>query len=348
MEQNNSTPKFSVIVPVYNTEKYLDEAVQSVLAQTESSFELLLIDDGSTDGSVAICDKWAQQDNRIHAIHQSNKGQIAARECGIKHACGEYVVFLDSDDLLDINTLECLSNEIDDNQPDCLVYGFQLFDDNKYGKVYCDETKRIITNANDFYQIIISDSSYNSLCRKSFRKAIINNYDYSKSYGLRFGEDLVQSVYILQNCHKVIFLNKVLYYYRSVLSSVTHRKIYDWGSRYKAREVVLSLLLNNAEIKTDTLTIFKKVSTKKYAALIVEILSSSVSYRDKVGILRKLKKEKWNQDYIAKDIAWQSLSTKEKSILLLFEKGKIIILVLLWTIRIKINGFLNHNISRML
>ena len=99
-------PSISVIVPVFNTAKYLDECITSILTQTYSDFELLLVDDGSTDGSGQICDNYAIIDDRIRVFHQLNQGVSSARNTALDHAAGEYVIFLDSDDYWLIN--DCL------------------------------------------------------------------------------------------------------------------------------------------------------------------------------------------------------------------------------------------------
>lgn len=96
-------PKVSVIVPVYNAEKYLRECVDSILGQTLADLELILVDDGSTDSSPAICDRYAAQDARVQVIHQANAGLSAARNRGIEVAAGEWVAFVDSDDFIDAN-----------------------------------------------------------------------------------------------------------------------------------------------------------------------------------------------------------------------------------------------------
>lgn len=140
---NENKPFFSVIVPVYNVEKYLHRCVDSILAQTYTDFEVLLIDDGSKDRSGEMCDEYAQQDNRIRVFHQENAGVSAARNKGIGEARGEYVIFVDSDDYLRTEKLNNLyqnaqehphfitnykeandiyGNEVQDNNED--VYGW--------------------------------------------------------------------------------------------------------------------------------------------------------------------------------------------------------------------------------
>lgn len=97
---NVNSPKVSIIVPVYNVEKYLHRCVDSILLQTFTDFELLLIDDGSTDKSVDICDKYALKDSRIRVFHKKNGGVSSARNLGIKKSSGVYILFVDSDDYL--------------------------------------------------------------------------------------------------------------------------------------------------------------------------------------------------------------------------------------------------------
>ena len=104
----NITPKISVIVPVYNAEKYLHRCIDSILSQTFTDFELLLINDGSKDSSGAICDEYAAKDNRVRVFHKENGGASSARNLGLDNAKGEWIAFVDSDDLLEVNMLNHL------------------------------------------------------------------------------------------------------------------------------------------------------------------------------------------------------------------------------------------------
>ena len=121
-------PKSSVIVPVYNVKDFLEKCVDSVLRQTERDFELLLIDDGSTDGSGALCDELAGRDNRIRVIHQENKGLGGARNTGIEAASGDWLLFLDSDDWIEPETLEKALTAGEQQNADMVLFGFRSVD----------------------------------------------------------------------------------------------------------------------------------------------------------------------------------------------------------------------------
>ena len=97
-------PVFSIIVPVYNVENYLNACVQSLINQTFSDIEIILVDDGSPDNCPAMCDTYAAADSRVHVVHQPNSGLSVARNTGLAHAAGSYVLFVDSDDIIDLDT----------------------------------------------------------------------------------------------------------------------------------------------------------------------------------------------------------------------------------------------------
>ena len=121
--------KVSVIIPVYNTAKYLDECIESVVNQSVKDLEIILVDDGSTDGSPDICDKWANRDVRIKVIHKENEGLGYTRNRGIVAARGEYLSFLDSDDTLDLNTYEACIQKMEEYHAQACFFGRKTFDD---------------------------------------------------------------------------------------------------------------------------------------------------------------------------------------------------------------------------
>lgn len=115
---DNNRPLISVIVPVYNSEKYLKNCIDSVFSQTYQNWELVLVDDGSSDASGEICDYYSRSDKRVKVIHQNNAGVSAARNTGIETACGQYIMFIDSDDSITEDCIEILYTYLTNNQAD--------------------------------------------------------------------------------------------------------------------------------------------------------------------------------------------------------------------------------------
>ncbi|MGN1326481.1 MAG: glycosyltransferase family 2 protein, partial [Clostridia bacterium] len=137
-------PKITVIMPVYNVEKYLEEAIDSVIYQTYQNLEIILIDDGSTDNSGNICDEYAKKDSHIKVIHQENKGLSGARNTGLDIATGEYIMFIDSDDIFPKDACEKMLKFMEEKDADYIVGNYTnmseegeiwekpIFDTNKY------------------------------------------------------------------------------------------------------------------------------------------------------------------------------------------------------------------------
>ncbi|MBQ7101471.1 MAG: glycosyltransferase family 2 protein [Clostridia bacterium] len=123
-------PLVSVIIPVYNVEEYLHECVDSVLAQTYTNYEIILIDDGSTDSSGKICDEYAEKDKRICVVHQENSGPSKTRNVGLENAGGKYICFVDSDDYIEFDALELLINTAESEKADLVFFDAHSFSDN--------------------------------------------------------------------------------------------------------------------------------------------------------------------------------------------------------------------------
>ena len=186
-----NSPKISVIVPVYNAEKYLRRCIDSILAQTFTDFELLLIDDGSTDKSGEICDKYAMKDSRIRVFHKKNGGVSSARNVGLDNARGEWITFCDADDWVD--TL-FLNNFIEMNADgDLLVQGFKATNwKNKNGILIISQPDSLIKEENVFDYVLktfASDQLGYVWCKAFRRKIIVDNQvRFSEEFSMR--EDL--------------------------------------------------------------------------------------------------------------------------------------------------------------
>lgn len=152
-------PKVSVIVPVYNVEKYLCRCIDSILAQTFSDFELILVDDGSPDKCPAICDEYAQKDKRVSVIHKANGGVSVARNYGLDIACGEYIAFCDSDDYWLPSFLDRLVHTLVSENADCAVSNYVTIDE--YGQMIRQstiaETTKYLSNPEDRLQYLLQD-----------------------------------------------------------------------------------------------------------------------------------------------------------------------------------------------
>ncbi len=220
--------KFSILVPVYNVEKYLEQCVESLLSQTyDGDYEIILVDDGSSDSSGEICDRYAEKSpDKIKVVHKKNQGLISARDVGIKEAKGEYSLFVDSDDFVEKTLLQVVNEEIDsNNNPDMVIYSFQYYDNGKITKRKIDIPNKTFLKEekNYFYEQLICLPVFTSLWTKAVRTEILKNdpTDYAEYYGKNMGEDWLRSIHIFTAAESVVCKNESLYNYRTNLSSIS-------------------------------------------------------------------------------------------------------------------------------
>lgn len=152
MAEKKETLKFSILVPVYQVEKYIDDCIQSVLNQTYTNWELILVDDGTKDNSGIICDRYAEKYPHIHVYHKENRGLIYTRRYAIARATGDYYVFLDSDDMLKPYALQTISDTIQKHHCDCLVYGYERFLNGRIIETSPQEKEQCITDKRTIYR----------------------------------------------------------------------------------------------------------------------------------------------------------------------------------------------------
>ncbi|MGI6657903.1 MAG: glycosyltransferase family 2 protein [Dethiobacteraceae bacterium] len=227
-------PKISIIVPVYNVENYINKCIESLIAQTLSDIEIILVNDGSTDKSGNICNDYAAVDNRIIVIHQMNKGVSAARNKGIEAATGEWITFVDADDWVDSSMCELVYGYAKKYDVDLVMWNHYwnypekevlttMFEEEIkfFQKDQIQDIQRIIIESYSSNGNLVSNATF--VWCKLWNREIINRLsDYWFNINLKWGEDQDFNLRLLEKTSKIIFINKNLYHYRINMNSVTN------------------------------------------------------------------------------------------------------------------------------
>lgn len=220
--------KFSVIIPVYNVEPYLEECVDSVLHQTCKDFEILLLDDGSTDKSGVICDAYAESyPECIRVFHQQNQGANQTRVNGIQAAVGDVCIFVDSDDMLWKDALEQIHGVFEKTGCDLVLYTMSNKSDYtgavetlplENGQSFEGEEKKTL------YTLMVESGKLNSMCTKAAKKSLYDAFidEYHVDPDMGYGEDLYLALPLVTLAKKTVFLKEKLYYYRQREGSMVH------------------------------------------------------------------------------------------------------------------------------
>lgn len=214
--------KFTVVIPVYQAEKYLDACVGSVAGQTFRDLEILLVDDGSPDNCPAMCDAWAQQDNRIRVVHQENGGLSAARNTGIGNASGEYVLFLDSDDWwADETVLEQLSLHLERTGADVLSFNYRKAYNGALDAPYFPEALPSSEGAETLEQMLRHDRWVTGACNKAIRRSLLEAHALYFRMGIT-SEDIDWTLRLALAGTTFAFANVCVFIYRQHAASISH------------------------------------------------------------------------------------------------------------------------------
>lgn len=212
LEKVLKTPKISIIVPVYNGEKYLEKSVDCILSQTLSDLELILVDDGSQDQSGAICDRYAREDRRVRVIHQENQGVSVARNMGIAQACGTYIGFVDADDWIAGDMLEQMLEQAQKTDSDVVMCdAWTVFED---GRQEPDTIVQLNTDCILDHKSLTADllpDFAGAIWRCIYRTDLIRNRGICFPKGQKFSEDRVFNIYAMGYANRVCYLKKPLY-----------------------------------------------------------------------------------------------------------------------------------------
>lgn len=219
--------KISIIIPIYNVKEYLKKSIQSVINQTYKNIQIILVDDGSTDGSSDICDLFAKIDSRIEVYHKTNSGVADARNYGIEKASGDYIIFLDSDDWIDTDFCNILVDAAIKNDADLVVCNHKDIGVNFEAPANLIQEKRVVENREEFIIDYIENAFYVYVVwGKLYRRDIIRNIQFKK---MKIGEDTCFMLDVFGKVNKSVFLPYVGYNYLCREGAIT--KIQKFGDK---------------------------------------------------------------------------------------------------------------------
>ena len=289
-------PKISVIVPVYNVEPYLRECLESILVQTFDDFELILVDDGSTDNCPIICEQYAQKDNRVVVIHKENGGLSSARNVGIDNSCGEYISFIDSDDFVAPSFLNDMLNAIRDCDL-CICYFDKFTQRSELGfasEIHYVENE-IEYLSNDECMEKMGDVTIVVAWNKLYKRNLFKNIRYPEG---KIHEDDYVIHRVLGNTSKIAIIPKRLYHYRIRTGSIISNESKETNSLYRLNiysDRAYYYCFENSN---------KKLSVKYYRKAIELMMASDSSHRktplfkNSYRTIKKARKYVLDKDYI--------------------------------------------------
>ena len=207
----NSNIKISIIIPIYNVEKYLSECLESIINQSYKNLEIICVNDGSTDKSLMVIKEYEKKDKRIKVISHNNKGVSATKNEGLKIATGDYITFVDPDDFLDLNVYEKCIEAIIEYKPDIVVYQIHFEYLNKKKQKIIKQKKIYI---NDSISAINNINIFPSCCNKVFNKKILENIYFFDD--MKYAEDLLFRDMTFPKASIIVLIPKISYHYRNI------------------------------------------------------------------------------------------------------------------------------------
>lgn len=275
----------SIIVPVYNVEKYIKQCLDSIVHQDYNNIEILVIDDGSEDKTGTICDEYALQDRRIKVVHKKNGGVSSARNAGLKLASGEYIAFVDGDDTVEKNIYSRCMSDFEKNDVDIVVYLSNTMDE--YGTI--NNKQKIVTETlltrKEAVRELVDGNKFGCACySKVFTRNSIGNIVFNER--LSVNEDFLFVFYCFANASKIFFNGCYLYNYRKHKDSVTAElfNIKKLDSIIASREMYKYCKKENNELVD--------ISLKRFVMTLMSIFNSSLGNKDfeklRMAIRKKL------------------------------------------------------------
>lgn len=287
----------SVIIPVYNTEKYLSACVESVLKQDNISLEIILVDDGSTDSSATICDTYAHEHNNIKAIHIQNSGPATAKNEGIKLASGNYIALTDSDDEMEPLMLHKMITAGYEHNADIICCNYKQIDENGNISHLNSTYKQYVLNHEEGLIHFFSKNKIYSQCwTKLYKRQLLVDHHIENYPGLRTDEDFIFNIMAFAKAHTTVIVDEPLYEYTHRDSSLAHAYFKNNISQYIDNRI-RRVQITQEEVKNET-TAIKEWSTVHiimyYNELLGKVAIFPEYYSDKriIKILEYIKQNK--------------------------------------------------------
>lgn len=300
----------SIIVPVYKVEKYLPKCIESILNQTYKDLELILIDDGSPDNCPQICDEYAKKDSRIVVVHQKNKGVSAARNAGLNLAKGEYIGFVDPDDFVAPEMYETMSGEMERQQVELAICGYDYFDENgnvDTNRLYKSRENELLTQKEVMSRFSdMPPSIRHGVCNKLFKKNLLHEMRFIE--GLHSSEDVFfLNEYVLR-VKEAVMIHQPFYKNTVREGSATHGglSIESLADSFRAHDKMYNDVIQYyPELKNRSLAFLLDVCTLKYNE--AKNKAVQVNNKDKVQVNIRLK----NMRIYIKKMAIQAVFDRE-------------------------------------
>lgn len=326
----------TLVVPVYKIkEEYLRKCLDSILNQTDKNWEAILVDDGSPDNSGEICEEYAKNDSRFTVYHQKNQGVSVARNKGIDNAKYEWVTFIDPDDWIDEKTVEVVNEQLAENNPDILAFGYARefknlqrpeFLVHKNGKISKDllDSMRLATLYHLVIDGVVHNYTVNAIWNKVYKVSYLNKFNIRFEASARKGQDRVFNLYAFDKTDSVYYLDMLLYHYRNDNEdSIVNR--YN-PNTVKYSQAVLNLMYSwikenkKPKIYTDMLNCWVCIRLQEYMRLFYFHKKREASYKT---VKKELDDLLASEPYITafKDVN-KNLLTKEEKIFLFFIETK--------------------------
>ena len=298
----------SVIVPVYNVEKYLPRCIESILEQTHEGYELILVDDGSSDSSGKICDDYAKTDSRIRVFHKQNGGVSDARNCGLDNSKGEYICFIDSDDVVGKDYLRIMHEMHKETSVDISMVSFDVrFGDDKYAGVFQDN-RCVMRGEEAFHEMLLAEKFSWSPWGKLYKRKMFEGKRFPKGYVY---DDFYTIPYIIGASRFCAYSDSIQYHYYQQHGSLTHTmslerlRMWEMGVD-KLLEFIYSCFPKDKKV-------VEKILVNGIFDVCLDHLLNSIEY----NIASEEIKNKYSE-YLKAALKYQDISIKRKMNIILF------------------------------